>query len=84
MFLFKINLFVYLCVVFCNDLYVIKLVFGKEKEFLELQYQVGLLLGSGGFGLVYLGICVFDNLLVVIKYVEKDWIFDWGELFNGI
>lgn len=79
----KINSLAHLRAAPCNDLHATKLAPGKEKEPLESQYQVGPLLGSGGFGSVYSGIRVADNLPVAIKHVEKDRISDWGELPNG-
>uniref|UniRef100_A0A8C0K3D7 Serine/threonine-protein kinase pim-1 n=1 Tax=Canis lupus dingo TaxID=286419 RepID=A0A8C0K3D7_CANLU len=83
MLLSKINSLAHLRAAPCNDLHASKLAPGKEKEPLESQYQVGPLLGSGGFGSVYSGIRVADNLPVAIKHVEKDRISDWGELPNG-
>ncbi|GAB5571467.1 serine/threonine-protein kinase pim-1 [Prionailurus iriomotensis] len=83
MLLSKINSLAHLRTAPCNDLHATKLAPGKEKEPLESQYQVGPLLGSGGFGSVYSGIRVADNLPVAIKHVEKDRISDWGELPNG-
>ncbi|XP_022359663.1 serine/threonine-protein kinase pim-1 [Enhydra lutris kenyoni] len=83
MLLSKINSLAHLRAAPCNDLHGTKLAPGKEKEPLESQYQVGPLLGSGGFGSVYSGIRVADNLPVAIKHVEKDRISDWGELPNG-
>lgn len=83
MLLSKINSLAHLRAAPCNDLHATKLAPGKEKEPLESQYQVGPLLGSGGFGSVYSGIRVADNLPVAIKHVEKDRISDWGELPNG-
>ncbi|KAL0622555.1 Serine/threonine-protein kinase pim-1 [Plecturocebus cupreus] len=83
MLLSKINSLAHLRAAPCNDLHATKLAPGKEKEPLESQYQVGPLLGSGGFGSVYSGTRVSDNLPVAIKHVEKDRISDWGELPNG-
>lgn len=83
MLLSKINSLAHLRAAPCSDLHATKLAPGKEKEPLESQYQVGPLLGSGGFGSVYSGIRVADNLPVAIKHVEKDRISDWGELPNG-
>ncbi|XP_057350343.1 serine/threonine-protein kinase pim-1 isoform X2 [Manis pentadactyla] len=83
MLLSKINSLAHLRAAPCNDLHATKLAPGKEKEPLESQYQVGPLLGSGGFGSVYSGIRVADNLPVAVKHVEKDRISDWGELPNG-
>uniref|UniRef100_A0A8I3RY02 non-specific serine/threonine protein kinase n=1 Tax=Canis lupus familiaris TaxID=9615 RepID=A0A8I3RY02_CANLF len=64
MLLSKINSLAHLRAAPCNDLHASKLAPGKEKEPLESQYQVGPLLGSGGFGSVYSGIRVADNLPV--------------------
>ena len=82
MLLFKISSFAHVRTAPCNDLQATKLAPGK-KEPLESQYQVGPLLGSGGFGSVYSGIRVADTLPVAIKHVEKDRISHWAELPNG-
>uniref|UniRef100_G1PQ47 Serine/threonine-protein kinase n=1 Tax=Myotis lucifugus TaxID=59463 RepID=G1PQ47_MYOLU len=84
MLLSKINSLAHLRAAPCNDLHAPKLAPGKEKEPLESQYQVGPLLGSGGFGSVYSGVRVADNLPVAIKHVEKDRISDWGELRGAL
>ena len=83
MLLSKINSLAHLRPAPRNDLHSTKLAPGKKKEPLESQYQVGPLLGSGGFGSVYSGIRVTDNLPVAIKHVEKDRISHWGELPDG-
>ncbi|KAJ1068868.1 hypothetical protein K5549_018936, partial [Capra hircus] len=85
MLLSKINSLAHLRAAPCSDLHATKLAPGKEKEPLESQYQVGPLLGSGGFGSVYSGIrrLYGGAFQVAIKHVEKDRISDWGELPNG-
>uniref|UniRef100_A0A8C3SL75 Serine/threonine-protein kinase n=1 Tax=Chelydra serpentina TaxID=8475 RepID=A0A8C3SL75_CHESE len=56
---------------------------GKDEEPLENLYQVGPLLGSGGFGSVYSGTRRSDSAPVAMKHVARDRISDWGELPGG-
>lgn len=46
----------------------------------ELQYKLGRILGEGGFGRVYAGIRLADNLPVAIKHISKNKVPSWGEI----
>ncbi|NXF00195.1 PIM1 kinase, partial [Menura novaehollandiae] len=56
---------------------------GKAQEALQERYQLGSLLGSGGFSSVYSGTRLADGAPVAIKVVSRDRIGQWGELPNG-
>ncbi|XP_023801496.1 serine/threonine-protein kinase pim-1-like [Cyanistes caeruleus] len=55
------------------------LVAGQKKKLQEL-YQLGLQLGSGGFGTVFSGIRLSDGSPVAIKRVARDSVLQWDEL----
>ncbi|XP_044857304.1 serine/threonine-protein kinase pim-1-like [Mauremys mutica] len=83
MLLSKINSLTNLCSGSGGELHPAKLHPGKDKEPLEKLYQVGPLLGSGGFGSVYSGTRLLDSAPVAIKHVYRDRVSNWEELPCG-
>lgn len=55
----------------------------REKDRFEKAYKVSSYLGKGGFGTVFSGTRIKDNLSVAIKYIRRKSIADWGQI-NGV
>ncbi|NXV56749.1 PIM1 kinase, partial [Molothrus ater] len=56
---------------------------GKAQEALQERYQLGSLLGRGGFGSVFAATQLSDSAPVAIKRVPRNHVWHWGELADG-
>ena len=51
-----------------------------NNDTFERSYQVGPVLGKGGFGVVYAGIRISDGRHVALKHVAKAKITEYGQV----
>lgn len=56
----------------------------KEKKCLEDIYNVGSVLGNGGFGVVYSGTRKIDGKPVAIKHIWKEKVSEWVQLDDEV